>query len=240
MILNLIALPSHSAEVDPDLRSEEIKKYLRVRLSQSRHKKETHNSNKNIQLRIFGDLNLFTSPGVIVGLNNLSPGYGYGGEIGIPLSSRFSVVLRIENVFKTLIVNDHSTSRVFQVNLGSLPIMAGLQYVFYEGNHLSLEVGALGGMAVEAEVQAMVTSAASPSSTLVLFTGSYLTFLGKVNANWKFSRLFSVFAEGGYRVLNTTQFTNPNITGSGTDILQQSFSLNLGGPVVGGGLVFNF
>jgi hypothetical protein len=82
-----------------------------------------------------------------------------------------------------------------------------------------------------------------PNQTV--YSGSGLTVLGKFNLNWHLSKAFGVTGEVGYRMLNTGAST-PTEIGLGSGLFQdtggdyKALGLNLSGPVLGLGLLFNF
>ncbi len=188
------------------------------------------------RIRLLGNYNLFTASGIIVNFDGISNGYSYGGEIGFMVSSRTAIVFRVENLSKSVGLADNASSKLFQLDLASLPVMAGLSFTIAQGPRAALQLDFLGGLALNSKV--VSTNLTDIPSAISNSSGTGMTGVGKVNVIWQFSKYFSGVIEGGYRYLSVSSLAPT--AGNGSLILNSTFNLNLSGPFVGGGFGLNF
>jgi hypothetical protein len=193
---------------------------------------------RTVQLRGFAGINLF-SAGSVIPNYVLTQGFEYGGELEISVTPKLDFVIRTEKIFKGYLLTDGLSSRDFRVDISSQPVMIGVQGKLYRASRFLLEASLLGGLGLNTGIQSTVSSATVPSTTTASFSGHNLTFLGKIDVSWQFSRRFGTFFETGYRYLNSSAFDPPRSTGSGADILEPGFSLNLSGLMLAMGLTFS-
>jgi hypothetical protein len=92
------------------------------------------------------------------------------------------------------------------------------------------------GWAFNSEVRS--TNLTDTTNTVSDTVASGLTALGKVEINFNISTAFSIFAEGGYRYLQSPTMTPT--ANNGSLILQSSYSLTFSGAVANGGVSLAF
>jgi len=193
----------------------------------------------HFQARALGDINFFTAAGVITNFDNVTLGYSFGGEIGYRFTRALALMIRVEQIFKNLSLTDSTSTTNFTVNLGSLPVMGGLDLQLVRSPKFSLHLGAFAGMAFATQLQSTNMTNSTSSDYIATVSTQSITALGKLEVGWHFSQVFSLFLEGGYRYLQTSTLTAPT-SNNGALILQSSFILNFSGPIAGGGLSISF
>ena len=189
---------------------------------------------ESFRLRILGDLNFFSASGVVTNYV-LTQAFSLGGEISMPVFKDFSVVLRMEKLSSSTPLINAANGDTVQINVGGLPIMGGLEYNLLSGPVMTVHVAAFVGYSLQTELQASDLT----NSAVVDGVSSGFTALGKVDFTLQVSSLISLFAEAGYRLLQSGQMNIPAGNSAGS-ILASSFVLNLSGPFVGGGVGFSF
>lgn len=193
-----------------------------------------------VRIRLLGDYNFFAASGIVNNLSSMGPGYSFGGEFTINLGARVGFTLRGEMMFKTLSLTDSATSKNFQVSVGSIPAMAGFHLVLISSPSFSLQMALLGGVGFNTSLQSANLTDSPPPSNLLTVNVMTFSGLGKVEAHWQISSVFSIFAEGGYRYFYSPLISVDSTSSNGAIILQSSFYLNLSGPMAGGGISFSF
>jgi hypothetical protein len=86
------------------------------------------------------------------------------------------------------------------------------------------------------------TASSLPSPNVNEYSSTAISGMFRLSLEYTLTRMVGIFAEGGYRLLDTSSAA-PTQTGSGGTIFQsngqyQSLPLNLSGPFIGGGFVF--
>jgi hypothetical protein len=165
---------------------------------------------------------------------NLGMGYHIGGEVYYFLSSDFSLILRVEKMMKEINLSDSFTGNSYLVNLTSLPMMAGIGYELFSNSKVSLSCSALFGVGLQTGIQ--VTSATDATG----MSANALSGLAKLELHYQLSQAVSTFVDGGYRYLVSSPLKVPTPVISSSSILNQTFSINLSGPVLEGGLSVRF
>jgi hypothetical protein len=125
-------------------------------------------------------------------------------------------------------------------SLSSIPVMAGLDYHLPHPRKIRIHFSALVGPALNTNLTETASSLPSPNVTE--YSSTAITEMIRFNFEYTLTRMVGIFAEGGYRFLDTSAAA-PTLTGSGGTIFQsngqyQSLPLNLSGPFIGGGFVF--
>jgi hypothetical protein len=207
-----------------------------TRLFPRKNNRESKIDYKSIWFRGLGGVTFFNVPGIVTNLSNISNGYDFGGEVVVVLYKTLGVAVRFEQVFKKLAITDSGTSKNFTVDLTSLPLMLGPELDILSGPLFSLRVGLLMGWAFNSEVRS--TNLTDTTNTVSDTVASGLTALGKVEINFNISTAFSIFAEGGYRYLQSPTMTPT--ANNGSLILQSSYSLTFSGAVANGGVSLAF
>ncbi len=166
-----------------------------------------------------------------------------GGELGIFLFSRMSVLVRVESFFESMLVTDNTTARTFKIELKSFPLSLGVRLQLIRLSSVVLNLSVLGGMGYKTSLSSSdvtIPEQFSVNGNLVTITSNPFSALATMDVEWKLSRYFSLLAEGGYRYLRTLPVSLVNIAASGVVILQPQFVLNLSGWSVGAGMRLAF
>ncbi len=192
---------------------------------------------RRFQLRGFGTGSFVSLSGVVVNYNRSDLGFSYGGEFAYSLSSRFALVLRGEAQFVNSAFTDSLTAKNYAVNVSSWPVYLGIEYALLQGSQWSLWGVGMGGMGFQTTLVSTSLSDAAPNTAGV--STMPLSGLGKLVLKWKVSKPFSLFAEAGYRYLQSGVLV-PSTTLTGGAILYPAFALNLGGPFTGLGFGWSF
>jgi hypothetical protein len=195
-------------------------------------------------LKVFGGLDFFNPSQVdgLIGSSALQNGTGFGGELDYGFTRTFYLGFRVEDISKSATGPD-AVGNTFQFNLSSVPVMVGLMLRAANGSNFSWDFGAYVGEAFGTQVSGTATNLAAPNVTTI--SASAPTFLIDTDVNWHITEPFWIFAELGYRYLQTSSQT-PTTVGAGQGIFQNSSGsfvavpINLSGPVVNFGLRLNF
>jgi hypothetical protein len=189
-----------------------------------------------ITLSIFGggDFISFNEVNALVGTNLFDSTAYFGGEFRYPVSSRFSLLLRAEKMWAGSSVGAAAFS------LGSLPIMAGLDFHSPHQRKFRFHVSVLAGPALNTNLTETASSLPTPNVTQ--FSSAPMSEMLRLSLEYPLTRTVGIFGEAGYRFLKTSSLM-PSPVGSGGTVFQsngqyQAVPLNLSGPFVGGGFVF--
>lgn len=160
----------------------------------------------------------------------------YGLELDYALNRRWGLILRAEKISASSSIESTSFS------LSALPVSVGASYDLIDKGKFKLQAAALLGYA--SGVQLTENASGFPSPNVTQFSSSAMMEMLRINADYKISDLLSLYAEAGYRLLKTSSVP-PSQTGNGGTLFQSngsyaSIPLNLDGPVLGVGVVFNF
>jgi hypothetical protein len=211
---------------------------------------EKHSSNSPNHywiLKGFGGIDFWKTTNLdnVVGSTGTNNGAGLGVELDYGLSRDFFVGLRIERISKTA-SGQASGGSGDSINLqvASTPVMAGLGWKAVKGDTFSLDFAGYVGFGMGTGVTATDTSQSANNVTSMSMTST--TFYLAADANWQISEPFWLFAELGYRYLDTTSATPGTVGTYGGSLFEngsgtlQSFDVNLSGPVLNIGVRFNF
>jgi hypothetical protein len=201
------------------------------------HSKDDKNYPRYI-LRGFGSMNFFTASGIIGGYDSFSNGYGFGGEFTWNFFPRWGWVVRVERISTSVALADSGTSKNYLVSLSSLPLVTGVEFSLFKTSRFSASISGLAGTTLQMGLTS--TSVSDTSNNVTTISTSALSFLGKANLHFFFNQWLSIFAEGGYRYMNSPVLTLANPTDVGSLILQSSFSIKMSGPFVGAGVAARF
>ncbi len=215
---------------EQDKRKEEEKKEKKI-FEKPRYMRQ------HVRLEAMGGMNLFAASGIVTGFDNITEGYSYGADLAFFLSSRLALCVRIENIIKSIALTDSATGRNFQFDLTSLPVTVGLELTLIQGTRASVRLSVLGGSAMQVQVKSTNRSDFSSANPTSVISTNGITGLGILGLNWFFSKYVSAFFEGGYRYLTTTSLNSP--IGSGSQILNSNFIINLSGIYLGAGVALS-
>ncbi len=189
-----------------------------------------------ITLSIFGggDSISFNEVNNFVGTQLFKSTIYYGGEIRYPFSNDFSFLFRLERMSQSSSVGAAAFS------LSSLPVMVGLDYHLPHPRKIRVHLSALVGPAINTNLTE--TAASLPSPNVTEYSSTAISGMFRLSLEYTLSRMVGIFAEGGYRLLDTSSAA-PTQSGAGGTLFQsngqyQSLPLNLSGPFIGGGFVF--
>jgi hypothetical protein len=189
-----------------------------------------------ITLSVFGggDFVSLSEINQLVGTSLFQSAAYYGAEIRYPISYDFSLLLRAERM------SSSSSIGAAAFSLTALPVDVGLDYLVVHERKLRIHLSALVGAAINTSLTETASSLPNPNVTQ--FSSTAMTEMLRLNVEIPLTHRIGVFGEGGYRFLKTSSST-PSETGSGGTLFQingqyQPVPLNLGGPFVGGGLIF--
>ena len=178
--------------------------------------------------------------GSVLGINNFRTGFYYGGQLQYFFSRDFALLFRIENISKSIVATDSATLKTYQHDLTSTPVMMGFEVEFAHMKRLYFDFTVAAGLALSTTL--VSTSLNDPAPNQTTFSDTPFTGIGALEANMPLSKDHaSIFIEGGYRILRTTNVTPVN-QGNGSDIYKvngqfQSFPIDLGGFFLGVGFV---
>lgn len=229
--LALSAPPPPDEEDQPKM---EVQKQEEGKPTQISVKKPPDIIRQHVRIRLLGSYNIYGASGVINGVSSLGPGFGFGGELDVHITQGFALIARYEQILQSVNLTDSTTAKVFSVSLNSSPLMGGVDFSIV-GQKFSVHFSALGGVTLNTSLSSTSVADANTFTS----TASALALLGKVNLDWQFVRFMSLFIEAGYRYLVSSPMSTTG-GGVGAIILQPTYSLNLSGPVVGGGISFVF
>jgi hypothetical protein len=183
-------------------------------------------------------LNLFNATGVVGGFDNLKNGVSYGGEAVLMLSKRVGLVLRLDSITKSIILEDSGTSKNYLLDLNAMPVMGGFTFAWLESGRLSSRISGLAGTTLKLGLQSSIIGDSASAATQL--NSSAVNFLGKLDFQVELTSYLAIFGEGGYRYLKSPVLTLPSTTAATSAVLNSSFALNLSGPFVGGGIALQF
>lgn len=192
----------------------------------------------HFHLRLLGGLNFYKATGIIANTPGIGPGYSFGGELAFMIFSRLGLIFRTEYIFQSVSLTDSNTKKNFILKLDSIPIMGGFDLILVKGPRVSIHLGTFVGTSYQTKVKATDLSGTAPPDDVAEVVTKSLAALGKIDFNWQVSKVFSLFLEGGYRILVTPSVSPPSTAAAA--ILQSEFSVNQSGPIAGAGVGFSF
>lgn len=201
-----------------------------------------HPRKKRVRFRLLGGADMFTLTEISnqLGFGTLSNGMYYGGEFQVRLSHYLLLLIRLENVKKSLNAQDDATNRDYQIDVSSLPISAGLGIEFALGESLSFQMNGLAGVGVSTEFKSTSLDESTPNETVL--SSQPFTWIAQVSLNYHLSETIIFLLEAGYRSLLTSKLT-PTQSVNGSELFKTSGSfvplpINLSGTFFGAGLAF--
>ncbi len=195
-------------------------------------------------IRVLGGFSFFRPEELndVFGFSELNTGYTVGTELGFFLAERFAVSFRSEIVAKDVVAKEANTGLTFNMGIRSYPITGGFDFFFAKLPALRLSLGLFAGVALSTTFTAEAMSLSQPNT--VVLDSSPFTGYARVNLTRPLGRILSIFIEGGYRYLKTTEITTLNASNGGAvfikDGVYRARSINLSGPVVALGLGIHF
>jgi hypothetical protein len=193
---------------------------------------------KPYQVKAHIDYNFFSISELNAATHSTSFGnaVGFGGQAMWFFNPLTGVGLRIDSISQKVAATDSSTSATYDFSLSTFAVMAGAERIFYEDpTYYFAGSGWLGF----ASSKLSVTTTASNTSTTNEYSGSPITLLAMLEGGWKINPTFSLYAEAGYRLLNSSNVEATPALSTGS-ILPNSVSLNFSGPVLGIGVSARF
>jgi len=193
-------------------------------------------------LRAFGGLSLFSSTEAnsLLGFNALSNGLNFGGEFGFPVTSSFWLAIRIEKIQKSVLAQNETTNTNYEFNMASLPIMAGALLAISKSRAVLLDFALFSGLGLNTSLSSSPVAAGSWSS----LNGNAFAALAKLDLSVRITGALSLFAEGGYRYLKTSELIPSSDVGGGEIYkINNTFhpvALDLSGFVASGGVALDF
>jgi hypothetical protein len=208
-------------------------------------------SRQYLRFKALGGYDFFKSGDInsLYDADVLKFGYSMGLEMEYLFTPDLAMVVRFERVFKSVLGRDRNTTQKYDLQLGSWPLMTGVELTLTNGisnktgKGLVTHFAVLGGIALQTQLTAEALSQSEPNITEL--SSPAFTGIARVDASYSFSRAFSLFAEGGYRYLKTTDLI-PALAVNGSAIFQSAagvfipVSLDLSGPFVGAGAAMTF
>jgi hypothetical protein len=167
-------------------------------------------------LRAFAGLDFYnmTAVNTQLGDNYLTSAVHFGGEGHYLLQESLALVLRGEYLTSTVTAST-ATLNSFELFASSIPIMGGVNIGIFSNEHFSFGAGILVGLGFETQLTSTALNQEKPNKTV--YGGTALAGLVRAELVWKITRLFSLFAESGYRYLKTAQ-AKPLVEGNGSGL----------------------
>jgi hypothetical protein len=212
----------------------------------SRESPNSFGERKHMRAKLLGGYNFFSVGDVntLFGASVLQFGYSVGAEFDFVFTPALAMVIRVERLSKGVVARDLKSLETFNMELSSLPLMAGVEYTITSTPRLSTHATLLGGLALQTGLQSTDLNQLTPNVTE--FSSSTFTVVLKADATYSFNKTWSAFAEAGYRYLKAPQ-TIPATSVNGSTIFKdaatQAFvpiSLDLSGPFIGLGAGVSF
>lgn len=185
-----------------------------------------------------GDLN------DIFRFDELNTGYAVGTEMGMFLSHIIAFSLRLEALSKDVVAKEKDSGFTYNASIRSYPIMAGFDFFFLKLPSLRLSFGIFGGVAYSTTFSTEAINLSLPN-TFVLKSTPFTSY-ARLNVTRPLGRIFSVFAEVGYRYLRTEAIGTSGAADINGGVLYlrsgvyQSRTIDLSGPQVAAGLGVHF
>jgi hypothetical protein len=205
-------------------------------------RRERVGSKKHVRVKVFGGYDFFSVNDVntLLQATLLQFGFSAGGELSYLVTPNLAIVLRGERIFKSAIARDLKSLQGYQMDVSSLPVMLGAELTLSKTRSFSSHVTVMGGLGLSTKLQATSVDDVAPNVTTV--TAQPITAVGKLDFTYFFDDVWSLFFEGGYRYLKTSQLT-PADSPNGSQIFKDPntsafvpVALDLSGPFVGLGL----
>lgn len=195
--------------------------------------------------RVFGGLSMFdlANYNTIFAVTAFSNGVSYGGEFFYGLSKGVRLLMHVERISKDVSVNFSGPPTVtIQTLVASTPVMAGAEFrLAHASDDFELTLDTLGGMGFG--TSATSTTNILGSTGTIVYSGTPLAIMAKLNAELLLGSTLRLAAYAGYRLQNLAasppKSNNSTILG---EVFNQSGSgasspsnegINLSGPVVG-------
>lgn len=199
---------------------------------------------KIFYLRMFGGGDFFvpTDLNDSFSFNELNFGYYGGGEFGVMLGKRLSLLARSEIILKDVVARETTTDRAYAMTIRSYPVMAGMEYMFIKDFPVKFSAAIYVGAAINTSFAAEALSLPAPNR--VALSSTPFTTYAKLNVIKTVGRWFSIFGEVGYRHLKTDAMETSNNANGGEVFrisgVYRSRTIDLSGMVLGAGLGFHF
>lgn len=174
----------------------------------------------------------------------LENGFYYGGEVNFRFSRKFAMLIRFENVLKTIIAKETTSSDNFQIDLSSVPVMAGFEFRLFQKKKWAAHLGFAAGLGINTSLKSTATTLPGPNN-ITYFRGYSFTTLTRLTVDYEMFKKIHFFLEGGYRWLKSAPLL-PEIEGSGNSIWQDAggnnvpMTIDLSGPFGGLGISLLF
>jgi hypothetical protein len=194
-------------------------------------------------IRGFGGYS-FTGPSDLndlFGFKELSGMYHFGSEVSYRFLDNVAAVARVETLFKDVTTKEINSGQFYGLALRSYPVLLGLDYYFLQIPTFRFSVGIFGGLAFKTSFSSKATGYSEPNMVL-LESNPFVSEL-RLNATRPLGRLFSIFMEGGYRLLRSDKLVTSSAGGvnGGPQIFVRnsvyvSREIDLSGPFISLGI----
>ena len=137
---------------------------------------------------------------------------------------------------------DETTGIDFTNKASSVPISIGVNYLGEVSSDVQFGIGGYLGLGPNTQYSAIASNKDTPNETN--YSGNAFHILLRTSLILKISEMSQLFAEGGYRYLNTGSLSVSK-TGNGSSVFASNgdtapVAVNLSGPFLGGGLSLSF
>ena len=218
--------------------------------SENKNKKSDKETEAVIRLRALGGMTFFALDDVQTLFSSsgtpfkaLKNGFHFGGEVNYILIPSLFVIMRVEQMQKTIYLRDITTRYTFDMTVSGMPATTGVGIRVLKGPGFSLNVGLMAGLSFSTQLKSTALSLPKPNETA--YSDTAFAGIARVDAIYHFTKLLGVFAEGGYRYLRSKTMNQPTVSGNGSEIFKLTGSYTplqvvLSGPFASAGLLVAF
>lgn len=152
-----------------------------------------------------------------LGITDIKSGVSFGAEFLYPVGSSIRIPLHFEYITKSVALEVTSSSSSYNLSIGSMPILTGIEYPLIKNNpKFDLSVAALVGLGLSTKFDIVNNKPKTASSAETLYKGSPLAVVGRVGADYRLNPKFSLHADAGYRMLKTSKISPSPVEASQT------------------------
>jgi hypothetical protein len=145
-------------------------------------------------------------------------GYHLGGEVDFRFTRDLAMVVRVEEMVKSVVGWDSVSDEVFQIDATAIPIMVGLEVTLTDESNFSSFFGVMAGVALNTTLKSQLIQGTGGTTQ---FLSQNFTGIGRFIAAYHVTKMTHLYAEVGYRYLRT-QPQIPSSEGTGKEIWQKS------------------
>ncbi len=129
----------------------------------------------------------------------------FGGEFGYRWNRNFGFLIRADIIIKDLVAKESITQVTYNLGLRSYPLMAGAEYFVIMTPPFQMSLAGYIGFALNTSFNLQAVNLNAPNA--VTLSESPLTWMLRLNLTRPLGKTFSVFAEGGYRYIVTSELS---------------------------------